>query len=139
MNKPVDADVRKMMEENSIRTTVVSYLMTLVYAVAGALAAMAGREMIEKIAMKLIYTQEMEVSQYSGFRRISQISALVLMIGLWITSFMLAWHKIEKAGSLKKRIQIGLCWIIGALALYAIFGVVQYLVVGFWPTLSGSV
>ena len=44
MNKPVDNDeLRRMMDENYAKTTVLSYVMTLVYAVAETFACMAGR------------------------------------------------------------------------------------------------
>ncbi|MGI6239877.1 MAG: hypothetical protein ACOYI5_09665, partial [Christensenellales bacterium] len=69
MNKPMDNDLKRLMERDSLRTTVLSYLLTLVYAAVSAVTAMAGREMIETIALKLIFSQELQSVQYGGFRR----------------------------------------------------------------------
>ena len=127
MNKPVDNDeLRRMMDENSAKTTVLSYVMTLVYAVAETFACMAGREMIESIAIKIIYS-------------IVQITAIVLMVGIWMSTFMVVWHKIEKAGSLKNRVKVGAVCIGIALAAYLVFCLVQLAAVGYWPTLTGAV
>ena len=141
MNKPVDnAELRRMMDENSAKTTVLSYVMTLVYAVAEPFACMAGREMIESIAIKIIYSMNMiNVSMYGGWKRIVQITAIVLMVGIWMSTFMVVWHKIEKAGSLKNRVKVGAVCIGIALAAYLVFCLVQLAAVGYWPTLTGAV
>lgn len=135
----MDNDLKRLMERDSLRTTVLSYLMTLVYAAVSAVTAMAGREMIETIALKLIFSQELQSVQYGGFRRISQITALVLMVGLWLTSFMVVWHRIEREDTLKRRLWIGAVWIASAVVGYLVFGLIQLAVVGYWPHLTGAV
>lgn len=140
MNKVQENDdVRKLMDENSVKTTVLSYLMTILYGVIAAISAMAGREMLETVAIKIIYGQDLEVSQYGGLKRIAQISAVVIFVLAWMLSFMVVWHKIERAGTLRQRVKVALVWIACAIALYALFGLVQYLFVGYWPTLTGAV
>ena len=140
MNKVQENDdVRKLMDENSVKTTVLSYLMTILYGVIAAISAMAGREMLETVAIKLIYGQSLEIVQYGGLKRIAQISAVVIFVLAWMLSFMIVWHRIERAGTLKQRVRVALIWIAGAVVLYALFGVVQYLFVGYWPTLTGAV
>lgn len=135
----MDNDLKRLMERDSLRTTVLSYLLTLVYAAVSAVTAMAGREMIETIALKLIFSQELQSVQYGGFRRISQITALVLMVGLWLTSFMVVWHRIEREDTLKRRLWIGAVWIASAVVGYLVFGLIQLAVVGYWPMLTGAV
>ena len=140
MNKVQENDdVRKLMDENSVKTTVLSYLMTILYGVIAAISAMAGREMLETVAIKIIYGQDLEVSQYGGLKRIAQISAVVIFVLAWMLSFMVVWHKIERADCLKERIRLGVKWIAGAIVLFAVCAVLQYFVVGYWPTLTGAV
>ena len=136
-----DAVIQRLMDQNSIRTTVISYLLTVVYAVVAAIAAMAMREMIETVATKIIamMADSLSVNQPGGIRRLVQIRAIVLMVALWSLTFMLGWHKVEKSEGRKARLKTGLIWIAGAIALYLVFGLVQYFVVGYWPMLTGAV
>ena len=139
--KENDAVLQRLMDQNSIKTTVISYLLTVVYAVVAAFAAMALREMIETVATKIIAmaADSLSVNQPGGIRRLVQISAIVLMVALWSLTFMLVWHKEEKSEGLKARLKTGLIWIAGAIACYLVFGMVQYFVVGYWPMLTGAV
>lgn len=138
-NKNEDADLRRLMEKDSIKSTVISYLLTIAYAVAAAFACMALREMIETVGMKIIYCFELEAAQYLGFKRIFNIVGLVLMVAVWALTFMITWHRIEKADGMKERIRRGLSWIVAAAAAFAVFGLIQLVVVGYWPTLTGAV
>ena len=134
-----DNDVRRLTEQDSFKTTFISFLMAIIHGAAAAVTCMGGREMIETIGIKVIYSQELEISQYGGLKRIVQISAIVLMVGLWISTFMIVWHKIERAGCLEERVRLGVKWIAGAIVLFAVCAVLQYFVVGYWPTLTGAV
>ena len=92
------------------------------------------------VAIKIIYSMNMiNVSMYGGWKRIVQITAIVLMVGIWMSTFMVVWHKIEKAGSLKRRMKVGAFCIGIALAAYLVFCLVQLAAVGYWPTLTGAV
>lgn len=139
MNKPMDDDVKSLMEQSSLKNTLTAYGMTLAFAAVSAISAMAMREMLETISMKIIFSQQLQTTQYGGFRRISQIGALTLMVGVWLTTFMIVWHRLEKTKNRKKRVVIGLIWIGSAVAAYFLFALVQYFAVGFWPTLTGAV
>lgn len=139
MKKVEDAELRRLMDQNSIKSTVISYLLTIAYAVVAAFACMAMREMLESVAMKIIYGSQLETNQYIGFKRIAQIVAIALMVGSWALTFMVVWHKIEKADGLRARLKTGVYWIIGAAVAFCVFGLIQLAVVGYWPTLTGSV
>lgn len=135
-------EIRDMMEKESPKNIVVSFLLAMVFGVAAALAAMAFRETFEDLALKLIINMQssLEATQTTGFRRISQISAIIIMLGGWMTSFMVVWSKLEKRKDMKSRIIFGAKSIAIALALFAIFCLIHYFGMdGTWPTLSGSV
>ena len=134
-----DREIQKLIEKESPKNIVVSFVLAMVFGVAAGLAAMAFREMFETAAMKLIYAADLESTQYGGLKRIAQIVAIVIMLTSWVISFMVVWHKIEKAPSMKARIKFGVIAIVICVALFAVFGTVQYLVVGYWPTLTGAV
>ena len=91
-------EIREMMEKESPKNIVVSFLLAMVFGVAAAVAAMAFRETFEDIALKIIIgaSSDLEASQTIGFRRLSQISAIVIMLGGWMTAFMVVWSKLEK-------------------------------------------
>lgn len=139
MKKVEDAELRRLMEQDSIKNTVISYLLTIGYAVVAAFACMAMREMLETVVMKFVYGAALETNQYAGIRRITQIVAIALMVGSWALTFMLVWHKTEKAEGMKARVKVGACWIACAAAAFCVFGLIQLAVVGYWPTLTGSV
>jgi hypothetical protein len=138
LKKDLDAETRKLMGEKSVAETLLSYLVALLYAAMAAVAAMAGREMIEAVARKMVSGMELEVNQYSGIMRISTIGGLALMVILWLGTFLIVWHRVERADSMRGRLLAGARWIVGAVVLYLIFAVTQLAVAGYWPLLSGA-
>ena len=134
-----DKEIRDLIEKESPKNIVVSFILAMVFGVAAGLAAMAFREMFETAAIRLIYSADLGTAQYGGLKRIAQIVAIVIMLTGWVISFMVVWHKIEKAPSMKERIRFGVIAILVSVALFMLFGLVQYLVVGYWPTLTGAV
>ena len=133
-------DLEKLMDKNSTRTIVLSYAMTIVFGIAAAFACMAWREMLEQVALKIILGSEMHnMAQYGGLRRVTQIVAITTMVTGWMISFMVVWHKIEHGETLRDRVIICVKWVAIAVAAYFLFSVIQYIVVGYWPTLRGSV
>jgi sterol desaturase/sphingolipid hydroxylase (fatty acid hydroxylase superfamily) len=135
----MDEDIKKLMEQTSLKNTLAAYGMTLAFAAVSAVSAMALREMIERITLKVIIGMDLQSAQYIGFRHLSTIGGLVLMVGVWLIGFMVAWHYLEKTRTIRGRIRNGLIWIAGAVAAYFLFATVQYYVVGYWPTLTGAV
>ncbi|MGI6240285.1 MAG: hypothetical protein ACOYI5_11760 [Christensenellales bacterium] len=89
--------------------------------------------MIERVAMKIILGMELEANQYSGYWRMAAIGGAVLMVVLWLSTFMIVWYQIERAGELKNRVRVGAKWTLGAFAAYLLFSVVMFVSVGSWP------
>lgn len=141
MTDQTDQDLKKLMDENSVKTTVLSYLMTLVFAAVSALAAMAGREMLERLIREFVYsgTAELQVNQKSGLLHLSTIIGFAIMAGVWLAAFMIVWNKTEKAGTLKKRVKVNAIWIGVAAGCFLLFFLVTFVVTGQWPTLQGGV
>lgn len=142
MNKAYDADTRKVIKDGSAGNLILSFLMTLAYAATSAVAAMAGREMIEKVSLKIITANIDELtnlSQFTGFRRISQISAIVLMIGLWLCTFMVVWHKLERCETMRSRVKLAALWIGGSVVAFFVFALTLYFTGCGWPQLTGAV
>lgn len=135
-----DKEIRRLLEKESPKNIVVSFVLAMVFGVTAGLAAMAFREMFETTAIQIIYSATLDnIAQYGGLKRIAQIVAIFIMLCGWVISFMVVWHKIEKAPSMAARIKFGVIAIAISIALFLIFSLVQYLVVGYWPTLTGAV
>ena len=141
MTDPVDQDLKKLMDENSIKTTVISYLMTLIFASVSAFTAMAGREMIERLIREFVFSgsADLQANQTTGLRHLSTIVGLVIMVSLWLAAFMIVWHRTEKAGTLKKRIKVNAICIGAAAGCFLVFLFVTYFVTGNWLTLRGGI
>lgn len=141
MTDPADQDLKKLMDENSIKTTVISYLMTLIFAAVSAVAAMAGREMIERLMREFLFngSTDLQVNQTTGLRHLSTIIGLVIMVGLWLAAFMIVWGRTEKAGTLKKRVKVNAIWIGAAAGCFLVFLLVTYFATGNWLTLKGGI
>lgn len=141
MTDPADQDLKKLMDENSIKTTVISYLMTLIFAAVSAVAAMAGREMIERLMREFLFngSTDLQVNQTTGLRHLSTIIGLVVMVGLWLAAFMIVWGRTEKAGTLKKRVKVNAIWIGAAAGCFLVFLLVTYFATGNWLTLKGGI
>ncbi len=141
MNEPMDQDIKKLMDENSTKTTVVSFLMTLIFAAVSAFTALAGREMIERLMLKFLYAgnAQLQVNQTTGLRHLSTIVGLSVMVGVWLSAFMIVWSRTEKAGTLKKRVKVNAIWIGGAAGLFLLFLLVTYFATGQWLSLRGGI
>lgn len=135
-----DKEIHRLLEKESPQNIVVSFVLAMAFGITAGLAAMAFREMFQTCATVIIYSSELSnVAQYNGLDNIAKIAALLIMLCGWVISFMVVWHKIEKAPSMKARIKFGVIAIAISVALFLVFGLIQYLAVGYWPTLSGSV
>ncbi len=141
MTEPMDQDLKKLMDQNSIKTTVISYLMTLVFAAVSAVTAMAGREMVERLMREYLFSGsvDLQVNQTTGLRHLSTIVGLAVMVGLWLAAFMIVWNRTEKAETLKKRVKVNAIWIGAAAGCFLIFLLVTYFATGQWLTLRGGV
>ena len=138
MNKQ-NKEIRDLIEKETPKNIVVSFVLAMLFGVAAGLAAIAYGEVILNFALRVIYSNDLEAAQYVGFKRISQITSLTTMLMGWVIAFMIVWHKIEKKQSMHDRIRYGVIAIIVALGLFGIFEVINYFAIGDWLSLSGGI
>lgn len=138
-----DQEIRDMIEKETPKNIVVSFVLAITFGVSAGLAAIGFREMCQHLTNKviaiLLEADVLNASQPGGIRNLSSITFLAIMLLGWVISFMIVWHKIEKAPSMKKRVRFGVTSIIIALALFGIFELVGYLVIGEWLYLTGAI
>ena len=140
MNMQKNDELRDLFEKESPKNIVVSFLLSMLFGVAAGLAAIAYGETLLRFANELIYGIEVDnVSQYTGFKRISQIVSLTTMLMGWVIAFMIVWHKIEKMPRMNGRIKYGVTAIVIAVALFGVFELVSYIFLGGWLTLTGGI
>ena len=138
-----DQQIRDMLEKETPKNIVASFVLAITFGVAAGLAAIAFREMCQhltnKIIAMLLAADVLSASQPGGIRNLSSIVFLAVMLLGWVISFMVVWHKIEKASSMQKRVKFGIAAIIVALVLFGIFELVGYAVTGSWLYLTGAI
>lgn len=143
MTRQEDKDMRDMMEEESPKKIIVSFVLSMVFGVAAALAAVAFREVLQHLTNYVLtlpsVLKSLNASQPQGIKNLSSISGLVIMLLGWVIAFLTVWHKIEKAPTMKKRVRFGLAAIIVALALFGLFEVCGYAINGSWLMLNGAI
>ena len=140
MNRKEPAEVRDLIEKESPKNIVVSFLLAMLFGVAAGLAAIAYGEVLLSLCIKVIYTLDVaNTSQYTGFRRVSQITSLTTMLMGWVVAFMIVWHQIEKKPRMEQRIKFGVAAIVIALALFGIFELISYFAIGSWLSLNGGI
>lgn len=138
-----DQQIRDMLDKETPKNIVVSFVLAITFGVAAGLAAIAFREMCQHLTNKVIAmmlaAELLSASQPGGIRNLSSIVFLAVMLLGWVISFMVVWHKIEKAPTMKNRVRFGIIAIIVALALFGIFELVGYTVTGSWLYLTGAI
>ena len=138
-----DQQIRDMLEKETPKNIVVSFVLAISFGVAAGLAAIAFREMCQhltnKIIAMLLSADILNAAQPGGIRNLSSITCLAIMLLGWVISFMVVWHKIEKAPSMQKRVRFGVVAIIVALVLFGIFELVAYAITGSWLYLTGAI
>ena len=139
MNKNTSPEVRALLEKESPKNIVVSFLLAMMFAVSAGLAAIAYSETFLNFALRIIYSSSLETAQYLGFKRVCQITSLTTMCLGWLITFMVVWHKIEKKPTMLTRIKYGLTAIVVALAIFGAFELVNYVFIGDWLRLNGGI
>ncbi len=139
MNKHTNQEVRDLLEKESPKNIVVSFLLAMMFAVSAGLAAIAYSETLLNFALQLIYSSNLEAAQYVGFKRVTQITSLTTMCLGWLIAFMVVWHKIERKPSMATRIKYGVTAIVIALAIFGAFELVNYVFLGDWLRLNGGI
>ncbi|MBQ4090433.1 MAG: hypothetical protein IJC56_11245 [Clostridia bacterium] len=138
-----DQQIRDMLEKETPKNIVVSFVLAISFGVAAGLAAIAFREMCQHLTNKVIAmmldAELLSAAQPGGIRNLSSIIFLAVMLLGWVISFMVVWHKIEKAPSMQKRVKYGVTAIVVALALFGIFELVGYSIIGSWLYLTGAI
>ena len=138
-----DQQIRDMLEKETPKNIVVSFVLAISFGVAAGLAAIAFREMCQHLTNKVIAmmldAELLSAAQPGGIRNLSSIIFLAVMLLGWVISFMVVWHKIEKAPSMQKRVKFGVIAIVVALALFGIFELVGYSIIGSWLYLTGAI
>ena len=138
-----DKEIRDMIEKETPKNIVVSFVLAITFGVVAGLAAMGFREMCQHLTNKLIAmllaADVLNASQPQGIRNLSSITGLAIMLLGWVIAFMVVWHKIEKAPSMKNRVRFGVTAIVVALALFGVFELVGYAVSGSWLILNGAI
>lgn len=138
-----DREIRDMIEKETPKNIVASFVLAISFGVAAGLAAMAFREMgqhlTNKVIAMMLEADILNAAQPGGIRNLSSIVFLAIMLLGWVISFMIVWHKIEKAPSMKKRVRFGVIAIAVALVLFGIFELVGYAVTGSWLYLTGAI
>jgi len=138
-----DKEIRDLIEKETPKNIVVSFVLAISFGVAAGLAAMGFREMCQhltnKVIAMLLEADVLNAAQPGGIRNLSSITFLAIMLLGWVISFMVVWHKIEKSPSMNKRVRFGITAIIIALALFGIFELVGYAITGSWLYLTGAI
>ena len=138
-----DKELHDMLEKETPKNIVVSFVLAISFGVAAGLAAIAFREMCQHLTNaligKLLELELLTAAQPGGIRNLSSIVFLAIMLLSWVISFMVVWHKIERAPSMKNRVKFGVTAIIVALVLFGIFELVGYAVIGSWLYLTGAI
>lgn len=134
-------EIRDLIEKESPKNIVLSFVLAMLFGVAAGLAAIAYGEVLLGLLVKyVVYSVEVEnTSQHLGFKRLSQIVALTTMLMGWVIAFMIVWHKIEKKPRMNQRLKYGITAIIVAVALFGIFELVSYFCLGAWLSLTGGI
>jgi len=139
MNKQENREIRDLIEKETPKNIVVSFVLAMLFGVAAGLAAIAYGEVFLNFALRVIYSSDLEAAQYVGFKRICQIVSLTTMLMGWVIAFMIVWHKIEKKPSMNQRIRYGVTAIVIAVALFGVFELLNYFCMGGWLSLTGGI
>jgi len=138
MSKPVKEKIPESVTGGSVKSTLVSFAISIIYGAIAAIGFASGREMLEYIIGYFTTDLIVNAGNAAGYANLATIISIVVMGLLWLATFMIVWYKTERASSMRFRFHIGASWILAALAFIAITFVVVYFMTGAWPTLMGG-
>ena len=142
MSQQQKEKIPESVTQGSVKSTLVSFAVAVIYGIVAAVGFASGREMIETIVNIVVYgnAENMtNVSMIAGYRHLGIIVSITVMGLAWLVTFMLVWYKAEHAEDMAKRVQVGVKWVIAAIVFIFITSVVVFAVSGHWPSLRGGV
>ncbi len=128
--------------QGSVKSTLVSFVIAVIYGIVAAVGFASGREMLETIVNLVVYgnaEKMVNVSNVAGYRHLGIIISISVMAIAWLSTFMIVWYKAEHAPDMAKRVQVGVKWVIGAIVFIFITSVIVFAISGHWPSLRGGV
>ena len=126
--KHADDDIKALMEQNSPKKTVISFLLACVYGAAALPAALKIRSLAEKIAGRGVTAQDLMVNQYGGIVDAVTIAASAAAIAAWLITFVIVWHGVEKSRDMKSRMKKCAVWTFAALCIFGLSALAEALI-----------
>ena len=144
MSQQKKEKIPESVTQGSVKSTLVSFVIAVVYGAVAAIGFASGREMLETIVYSLVYDNMdnmANVSNIAGYKHLGVIISITVMALAWLSTFMIVWYKAEHAPDMAKRVQIGVKWVIGAIVFIFITSVVVFAITDphKWPSLMGGV
>ena len=124
--------------QGSVKSTIVSFVIAVLYGVVAAVGFASGREMLEYVITIFTSGLVVNAANLGGYANLSTIISVSVMALAWLSTFMLVWYLAEHAEDMGKRVLVGAKWILGAIAFIFITSVVVYVLTGAWPRLNGA-
>ena len=126
--KYADDDIKALMEQNSPKKTVISFLLACVYGAAALPAALKIRSLAEIIAVRGVVGKDLMINQYGGIVDTVTIAAAAAVIAAWLITFVIVWHRVEKSRDMKSRMKKCAVWTIAALCIFGISALAEILI-----------
>lgn len=142
MSQQQKEKIPESVTQGSVKSTLVSFVVAVVYGAVAAVGFASGREMLETIVNAVVYGNLENLPNQinaAGYRHLGVIISISVMALAWLITFMIVWYKAEHAEDMAKRVSVGVKWIIGAIVFIFITSVVVFAISGHWPSLRGGV
>jgi len=126
--KYADDDIKTLMEQNSPKKTVISFLLACVYGAAALPAALKIRSLAEIIAVRGVVGKDLMINQYGGIVDVVSIFASAAAIAAWLITFVIVWHGMEKSRDMKARMKKCTVWTAAALCIFGLSAIAEALI-----------
>ena len=142
MSQQKKEKIPESVTQGSVKSTLVSFLIAVIYGGVAAVGFASGREMLETIVNVIVYGNLEKLpnqANAAGYRHLGVIISISVMALAWLGTFMYVWYKAEHSENMLKRVQVGVKWVIGTIVFIFITSVVVFTISGSWPSLRGGV
>ena len=114
-----DDDIRMLMRRDSASNQLFAFLLAAVYGFVSGAAALKVRELVLTVALRLIYTAELEVNQYRGFMQMWEIGTIIVLVLLWLISTLVVWNRVGMKDNLMQKAKKCGVWCAAASVIFA--------------------
>lgn len=120
-----DREIMKELGKESVGEQLTTAAFVLLFGVSSGLACAWVRKLAINVLTDVLFSAELEATQYGGYMYIVNMGSAFFAVALWLILLFVVWHMLSKRHDKKQKIRLGGLWSAGAAAVWLVTFIVE--------------